>query len=85
VRALIEHHRVRFGQVLEVLDAAGGDVLAREVAERLLWTRREVAFADLNAFNRMIAICETIAHLDVLVDRGDVSVDQDGGVHRFSR
>jgi glyoxylase-like metal-dependent hydrolase (beta-lactamase superfamily II) len=85
VRALLTHHRLRFDQVLAALDADGGGVVACEVAEQLLWTRREIPFAELNAFNRMIAICETIAHLDVLVDRGLVAVDQDGGVHRFSR
>jgi glyoxylase-like metal-dependent hydrolase (beta-lactamase superfamily II) len=85
VRALLDHHRLRFQQVLAVVDQAAGGVVAREVAERLLWTRREVPFADLDPFNRMIAICETIAHLDALVARGSVAATSDGGVDRFSR
>ena len=40
------------------------------VAAELLWTRRGRTFASLDPFNQMIAICETMAHLDVLADRG---------------
>jgi hypothetical protein len=38
----------------------------------MLWTRRGRAFASLDPFNQMIAICETMAHLDVLADRGQL-------------
>jgi glyoxylase-like metal-dependent hydrolase (beta-lactamase superfamily II) len=84
VRTLLEHHRARFDSVLAAIGGAGGPAVAREVAERLRWTRREVPFADLDAFNRMIAICETIAHLDVLVDRGDVRSELHGDIERFA-
>lgn len=85
VRALLAHHEHRFGQVVAVLDAHVWAMTAAEVAEQLPWTRRDVPYADLNAFNRMIAICETAAHLDVLADRADVEVDQEGEIDRFSR
>jgi glyoxylase-like metal-dependent hydrolase (beta-lactamase superfamily II) len=84
VRALVEHHRARFDNVLAALASAGATVVAREIAERLRWTRREVHFAELDDFNRMIAICETLAHLDVLVDRGDVTSVMVGEVERFA-
>ncbi|MFL6105518.1 MAG: MBL fold metallo-hydrolase, partial [Marmoricola sp.] len=50
---------------------------ASRVAQSLTWTRRQSSYADLDDFNRMIATCETIAHLDVLVFRGQALVDED--------
>jgi glyoxylase-like metal-dependent hydrolase (beta-lactamase superfamily II) len=84
VRELLAHHEER-------LDATRGQVFARpgatglEVAAGLPWTRRERTFASLDGFNQMIATCETMAHLDVLVARGVVAVDEFSaqGVQRF--
>lgn len=84
VRELLGHHDVR-------LDATRRAVVARpgstglHVAEALPWTRRERAFASLDGFNQMIAVCETMAHLDVLVSRGEIVVDavSQGAVQHF--
>lgn len=84
VRELLSHHDSR-------LDATRAQVLASQgatglqVASGLPWTRRERAFGSLDVFNQMIATCETMAHLDVLVARGDVVVDEvsPAGVERF--
>jgi glyoxylase-like metal-dependent hydrolase (beta-lactamase superfamily II) len=73
---LLEHHEARLGQTLEALDRLG-PATASAVAQVLRWTRRRRAYADLDDFNRMIATCETIAHLEVLVLRGQVAVTED--------
>ncbi len=83
VRALLEHHRVRFDEVRQAVQATGGSASAAQVAERLLWTRRLTPFTDLDDFNRMIAVCETIAHLDVMVVRGDLGSDLSIPVETF--
>jgi len=54
------------------------------VAEGLPWTRRERPLGKLDDFNRMIAICETLAHLDLLADGGEVDQRDDGGVSWFT-
>lgn len=78
VRELLSHHESR-------LDATLGRVRARagatglDVAEGLPWTRRERVFSELDLFNRMIATCETMAHLDVLEARGAVRVEEISG------
>lgn len=69
---LIEHHRERFLAVLDVIDDRGST--AWQVASRLVWTRRARRFADLDSFNQMLAVCETAAHLDVLVSHGALFV-----------
>ena len=54
------------------------------MAQRLRWTRRERAFAELDPFNQMLAVIETAAHLDVLVARGSVAMALDDGVEWYS-
>lgn len=66
---LLEHHDVRLTETVEALDRLGKVATASQVAQALTWTRRRRAYAELDDFNRMIATCETIAHLDVLVAR----------------
>jgi hypothetical protein len=53
------------------------------VAKILRWTRHERQLAELDLFNRTLAIGETRAHLDVCVVRGWLtsSADADGVLH----
>lgn len=83
VADLLAHHDIRLA---EAVDALGEEELdAHAVARRLTWTRRRVGFADLDDFNRMLAINETAAHLQVLVRTGRAGVVTDGGVDRYQR
>lgn len=75
VHALLEHHERRLHEVATAVEALDGPAAGLDVASRLLWTRRGHPFARLDDFNKMIAVCETLAHLDVLVDRGVLAVD----------
>jgi glyoxylase-like metal-dependent hydrolase (beta-lactamase superfamily II) len=78
---LLEHHEVRLEAASRALDALG-DATAAAVARMLTWTRRGRSYDELDDFNKMIATCETIAHLDVLVERGRAQVvdDPDGAL-----
>lgn len=78
VDELIEHHAVRLDASLAAVAAGCGSAL--EVAGRLRWTRREHRLEDLDLFNSMLAVLETSAHLDVLVERGVLAVAQEQGV-----
>ncbi|MEU7853129.1 MBL fold metallo-hydrolase [Nonomuraea sp. NPDC049141] len=83
VAELLAHHDVRLAQALRALGTRTLDGYA--VARQLTWTRREVPFAGLDDFNQMLAVNETVAHLDVLVARGQVTVELDGEVGRYTR
>lgn len=78
---LLEHHDVRLEETLRALDARD-TATASDVARALTWTRRRRSYDELDDFNKMIATCETIAHLDVLVERGEARVvhDPDGSL-----
>ncbi|WP_158845670.1 MBL fold metallo-hydrolase [Saccharothrix deserti] len=72
VADLLAHHDTRLAEAAEAL---GEQVLdAHAVARRLTWTRRRIGFADLDDFNRMLAVNETAAHLRVLVGTGRATV-----------
>ncbi|MCK9878303.1 MBL fold metallo-hydrolase [Frankia sp. AgPm24] len=65
---LLAHHATRL-DVAEDAVRVGADT-AFAVARAMTWTRREHAFDDLDMFNRMLAVTETAAHLDLLVAQG---------------
>ncbi len=78
---LLDHHAQRLALIADVL--GGGDCTAYGVALAIGWTRRERALGDLDLMNQMLAICETVYHLDLLVAqaRAVSHTDEDGVRH----
>jgi glyoxylase-like metal-dependent hydrolase (beta-lactamase superfamily II) len=68
VEELLDHHEQRLTETADAV--AGGASTAFEVATVLTWTRRNRTFGELDVFNKMMAVHETMAHLEVLVERG---------------
>ncbi|MFJ4031370.1 MBL fold metallo-hydrolase [Streptomyces griseoluteus] len=83
VAELLVHHDHRLEKTHAALKDAAHDAYA--VARRLSWTRRDVPFVALSPFNQMLAVNETVAHLDVLVLRGDVAMAFVDGVNQYTR
>lgn len=79
---LLEHHDQRLAVTADVV--ADGASTAYEAARKLGWTRRQRAFDELDLFNRTLAVGETAAHLDVLVDRGSLVSSVKGGIVTYS-
>ncbi|MDT5027051.1 MAG: hypothetical protein QOE61_3477 [Micromonosporaceae bacterium] len=75
VDELLDHHVRRLDQAYAAVGPDGAS--SYEVANRLTWTRRARAFADLDPFNQMLAVTETAAHLDVLVVQGRLTETTD--------
>jgi glyoxylase-like metal-dependent hydrolase (beta-lactamase superfamily II) len=78
VAELLDHHDQRLAEIV----AAIGErrLSGYEVAGRLMWTRRHTALPDLDAGNQMLAVAETMAHLDLLVARHRLSRADDAGI-----
>jgi hypothetical protein len=51
----------------------------------LRWTSRDRSLAELDTFNQMLAVNETVAHLDVLASQGQVRKGDENGVWVYSR
>ncbi|MGW2718801.1 MBL fold metallo-hydrolase [Streptomyces sp. NPDC001492] len=82
VGELLAHHDDRLAETLAALGARTRT--AHAVAGELGWTRRRVPFADLGAFDQMLAVNETAAHLDVLVARGRARCTRTDGVNWYT-
>lgn len=82
VDELLAHHDQRL-ELTErtVHDGAG---TAYESAWKLGWTRHERRLDELNLFNRTLAVGETAAHLNVLVERGRLRSTTEDGVVRYA-
>ena len=80
VLELEHHHAVR---LQACVDASNGATTAFDVAQRITWTRHERPFDALNPFNQMLAVSETITHLELLADRGELRRERDGERLRY--
>jgi len=79
---LADHHDQRLTLMAEVL--TGSECTGYDVARAIGWTRRLRKLAELDLMNQMLAICETVYHLDLLVAQGRVvSSDGTDGVRRY--
>jgi glyoxylase-like metal-dependent hydrolase (beta-lactamase superfamily II) len=77
---LLAHHDDRLGRCLAAVQA--GAATAYEAARSLRWTRRERQLDELDAFNQMLAVIETRAHLELLAAQGRLaSTVRDGVVY----
>jgi glyoxylase-like metal-dependent hydrolase (beta-lactamase superfamily II) len=77
VAEIIEHHRVRLQQVLDVL-AERAPATCWEVATGLEWSR---PWDEVVGFLRRAAVGETLAHLTLLESQGRVRRQDHGPVH----
>jgi hypothetical protein len=81
VDELLAHHDRRLDVVADRV--AKGASTAAEVAALMTWTRRERKLADLDPFNEMLAVLETMSHLDVLMLQGRLTRSDAGGTHYY--
>jgi glyoxylase-like metal-dependent hydrolase (beta-lactamase superfamily II) len=82
VDELLAHHEDRLAASLAAVRA--GAATPYEAAQALGWTRRNRSFAELDAGNQMLAVCETAAHLLVLVAQGRLRRSTVDGVEHFA-
>jgi glyoxylase-like metal-dependent hydrolase (beta-lactamase superfamily II) len=80
---LLLHHEARLGDTAAAVDA--GNTSAFEVTQALTWTRHKRHYTELDMFNQILAIHETMAHLRVLVERGWLVEQPVDGIARFAR
>jgi len=70
VREILEHHDVRLEKTMVAIERGGDN--SRDVAAALPWTRRDRTLTDLPLFEQVLAVNETAAHLEHLVETGAV-------------
>jgi glyoxylase-like metal-dependent hydrolase (beta-lactamase superfamily II) len=82
VDELVRHHASRLQAMTDVL--ASGAATGYEVALAIPWTSRQRGLTELDPMNQMLAVGETVYHLDLLVARS-VAASHTGedGVRRY--
>ena len=78
---LLDHHDRRLEVIYRAVERGGS--CAAEVAGMITWTRRERKLDELGLFNEMLAVLETLSHLDVLVLQGRLSMSLVDGTRRY--
>ncbi|WP_246268606.1 MBL fold metallo-hydrolase [Acrocarpospora macrocephala] len=78
VDELLRHHDERLRNTLAAVRA--GRTTGFEVAAKLPWTRRQAALDELPVFHQMLAVVETSAHLELLVEQNLLTQTFDSGV-----
>jgi glyoxylase-like metal-dependent hydrolase (beta-lactamase superfamily II) len=79
---LLAHHDHRLAAMFAAV--RDGRETAAEVAAGVPWTRRERALPDLDPFNQMLAVLETVFHLDLLVEQGRLVARSRDAVARYA-
>lgn len=79
---LLAHHEQRLTDTLATVRA--GAETAYQAAGRLPWTRRRRRLDELAPMHQLLAVLETDAHLDVLVDQGQLVSAEHDGVRRYA-
>jgi glyoxylase-like metal-dependent hydrolase (beta-lactamase superfamily II) len=79
--ALMKHHADRLAQMTRAIER--GAMTAVAVAQAIPWTSRGLRYAELGAFNQMLALNETAAHLDFLTSQGLLIADQAGPLRHY--
>jgi glyoxylase-like metal-dependent hydrolase (beta-lactamase superfamily II) len=82
VDELLKHHADRLADTLTAVEK--GAHTAFEVACALPWTRRRHRLTDMDTFNQVLAVQETMAHLLVLAERDLVRESITVGVAQFT-
>ncbi len=78
---LLLHHDQRLAQASKLLSM--GRTTAHEVALELTWTKRQTKFDTLDPFNKMLAVTETMFHLDLLVHYHMAKMSTENGVRHY--
>jgi hypothetical protein len=83
VDQLIDRRDTRFALIDEIVATHPGT--AADTAHRMLWTRRERRFDELDRLSRCLAVTETLAYLGVLVAAGRLRRTDEDGTFGYAR
>lgn len=81
IDAIQQHHKNRLAEMKMII--TGGEQTTRQVAEAARWVEGRVTWGELNTFAKQMALTETIAHLELLYDRGEAVRTFRDGRYRY--
>ena len=84
VDELLAHHESRLGRCVEIVHDRDVPANALDVARQLTWTRRGTPFSELDPFNSLLAVSETVTHLELLAETDQLHRDEAGDGVRYA-
>jgi glyoxylase-like metal-dependent hydrolase (beta-lactamase superfamily II) len=81
VDALLDHHATRLTHCIDALRR--GATTAYEVAHQLPWTRRNRTYEELDLGNKLLALTEAVAHLELLAVQGTIAAEDRGDLRLY--
>jgi glyoxylase-like metal-dependent hydrolase (beta-lactamase superfamily II) len=69
IDSIIKHHESRNAEILSVMNKK--PMTGADIAGKITW-KKDSRWIDLSDFHRRVALCETIAHLDMMAGEGKV-------------
>ena len=70
---LVVHHEGRLADIRAALMTHPEQLSAYAITEQIPWVSRGKGFAGLDNLQKLFALTETLAHLELLLDRGEVA------------
>jgi len=83
VEELQHHHAERLADIMEIVAESPG-INGYEVTSRMKWSIRAASWEDFPPGQRWFAVGEAIAHLNHLVDSGDITRTVRDGIHTYT-
>lgn len=82
IAELKEHHRIRLTECLNVIKANPG-ITAYDTTGLMSWNIRYKDWSDFPDSQRWFAVGECQAHINLLLARGDIRMEESGGVDHY--
>ena len=82
IMSIIEHHKVRLQEVNGIIRDCPG-LTAYEIAGRMRWDIQCDSWADFPLMQKWFAVGEALAHIDYLLDVGNILSEKLGGLKLY--
>ena len=84
VDELIAHHEARLDEALQIV-VGHPEINAYDLAGKMTWSYRKNKWEDFPQAQKWFAMGEAIAHLNCLMDRGEIRKEFNGKVYAYVR
>jgi hypothetical protein len=80
--SIIRHHKARLQEVNGIIRDCPG-LTAYEIAGRMRWDIQCDSWADFPLIQKWFAVGEALAHIDYLLEAGDILREKSNGLHLY--
>lgn len=83
IMSIIKHHKVRLQEVNGIIRDCPAGLTAYDIAGRMRWDIQSDSWADFPLMQKWFAVGEALAHIDYLLETGDILSEELNGLHLY--